>query len=73
MKLLGARAVVITLATGGLNPEYQVGDVMVVKDHISFPNISGCNPLKGPNDARLGPRYAVVAVDDTVNIERVLE
>ena len=59
MGLLGAKTVVITFAAGGLNSEFRVGDFMLVKDHISIPMMAGNNPLKGPNDERLGPRYRV--------------
>lgn len=50
MKLLGVEVIIVTNAAGGLNPEYKVGDVMIMKDHIFFPNLAGNNPLVGPND-----------------------
>ena len=51
---LGVSALVLTCAAGGLNPEFAVGDLMVFSDHI---NVTGRNPLVGPNDDRLGPRF----------------
>lgn len=51
---LGAETVVLTNAAGGLDPAFDAGDVMLITDHI---NLSGENPLLGPNIDRLGPRF----------------
>jgi purine-nucleoside phosphorylase len=48
------RAVVLTNAAGGINPDYSRGALVVVRDHI---NLQGVSPLTGPNDDRLGPRF----------------
>lgn len=51
---LGIHTLVVTNAAGGVNLGFQVGDLMVITDHL---NLSGSNPLNGPNDERLGPRF----------------
>jgi purine-nucleoside phosphorylase len=43
-----------------LNRSYQVGDLMVLKDHASFPMLSLSHPLIGPHDERFGPRFTAV-------------
>jgi purine-nucleoside phosphorylase len=50
----GCRTLVITNAAGGIDSDYVVGDLMVIRDHL---NLTGRNPLVGPNDASLGPRF----------------
>ena len=54
MKALGAETMIVTHAVGGMNPQHQSGDVMIIDDHI---NLMGDNPLVGVNDERLGPRF----------------
>ena len=51
---LGPRTLVVTNAAGGLNAEFEPGDVMLITDHL---NLSGDNPLFGPNLDRFGPRF----------------
>ena len=51
---LGVETVVLTNAAGGLNPDFDPGDVMLIADHI---NLSGDNPLTGPNLDRFGARF----------------
>jgi purine-nucleoside phosphorylase len=51
---LGPRALVLTNAAGGLAPAFEPGDVMLITDHL---NLSGDNPLLGPNLDRFGPRF----------------
>jgi purine-nucleoside phosphorylase len=51
---LGVETLVVTNAAGGLNPAFDPGDVMLITDHV---NLSGDNPLLGPNLDRFGPRF----------------
>lgn len=53
-RALGVHTLIVSNAAGGLNPQFQLGDLMVITDHINF---MGDNPLIGPNDDRLGPRF----------------
>lgn len=55
MGQLGAQIVLLTNASGGVNPAFGAGTLMVISDHI---NLTGRNPLLGPNDDNLGPRFA---------------
>jgi purine-nucleoside phosphorylase len=54
MKFLGAELLMVSNACGGMNPNFQAGDIMLIEDHI---NLMGGNPLIGINDERLGPRF----------------
>jgi purine-nucleoside phosphorylase len=54
MKQLGIKHLIISCAAGGVNPALQVGDLMIIKDHI---NLMGTNPLIGPNNPDYGPRF----------------
>lgn len=54
LSLLGVTELILTAAAGGIRPELQVGDLVLVSDHI---NMMGENPLRGVNDERLGHRF----------------
>ncbi|MCZ0716894.1 purine-nucleoside phosphorylase [Aerococcus kribbianus] len=53
-KELGVKKIIITNAAGGINPDFNVGDLMIITDHI---NLAGANPLIGPNIDDHGPRF----------------
>ncbi|KAM7413942.1 hypothetical protein PAMA_018979 [Pampus argenteus] len=55
--LLGVETLIVTNAAGGLNGSYDVGDIMLIKDHINMPGFAGQNPLCGHNDDRFGERF----------------
>jgi purine-nucleoside phosphorylase len=57
MHELGVRTLIVTNAAGGINPEYRAGDLMLIQDHIGLMAMTGGNPLWGPNDDSLGPRF----------------
>ena len=54
MKLLGIKQLFVSNAAGGLNPEFALSDLMLIDDHL---NLLPGNPLIGPNDEQLGPRF----------------
>jgi purine-nucleoside phosphorylase len=66
MKTLGATTLLVSNACGGLNPNWQAGDLMLQLDYINF---MGDNPLIGPNDEKQGPRFPVMfdCYDPTYN------
>jgi xanthosine phosphorylase len=64
VRALGAETLVLTNAAGSLNPEAGPGSLMALTDHI---NLMGANPLSGPNDDELGPRF--VGLGDAYDAE----
>ncbi len=54
LRSLNVNTLIVSNACGGLNPNYRRGDIMLINDHI---NMLGDNPLIGPNDDELGPRF----------------
>ena len=54
MQKLGVKTLIVTNAAGGINRDFQPGDLMIIKDHINF---FGDHPLIGPNDDQIGPRF----------------
>ena len=57
MKAMGARVLIVTNAAGGLNRNFSVGDLMLIEDHVNVMGWGGQNPLVGPNDDSMGPRF----------------
>ncbi|MCM5526885.1 purine-nucleoside phosphorylase [Parasegetibacter sp. NRK P23] len=54
LKMMGIQTLFISNAAGGVHPDFEVGDLMIINDHISF---FTPNPLVGPNDPEMGPRF----------------
>jgi purine-nucleoside phosphorylase len=54
LKFLGIARIIITNVSGGVNPHLRPGDLVIVRDHL---NLLPENPLRGPNDERIGPRF----------------
>ena len=67
---LGARALVVTNAAGGTNPAFAAGDLMRITDHI---NLTGRNPLIGPNEDALGPRFPDLSRAYDARLSQALE
>ncbi len=57
MRELGVETLIVTNAAGGVNVDYEPGDLMLISDHINLIGMTGLNPLRGPNDETLGPRF----------------
>ena len=60
MQMMGIKKLVVTNAAGGINQDFSAGDLMIIKDHIFMPGMTGQNPLMGPNDESLGPRFPIM-------------
>ncbi|GAB5360062.1 hypothetical protein AAMO2058_000595200 [Amorphochlora amoebiformis] len=56
-KFLGAKMLIVTNASGALNSTYNVGDIMIISDHVNLPGFAGKHPLVGKNDEQLGLRF----------------
>jgi purine-nucleoside phosphorylase len=56
-KLLDVQIMIVTNAAGGLNPDYEVGDIVCLNDHLNIPGFVGANPLRGPNHEDFGVRF----------------
>lgn len=67
MKALGVTTIFLTNAAGGINPDFNVGDMMIIRDHIDLPGLTGECVLRGANDERFGPRF--LATVDTYDPE----
>ena len=57
MRALGVQTIILTNAAGGINRDFNPGDLMLITDHLNFVGMAGNNPLRGPNDDAIGPRF----------------
>lgn len=57
LRALGVETLIVTNAAGGVNASFRAGDLMLITDHINLVGMAGLNPLRGPNDESLGPRF----------------
>jgi purine-nucleoside phosphorylase len=57
MQHLGIEILIVTNAAGGVNPDFEPGDLMLLTDHLNLLGMAGQNPLRGPNLDSLGPRF----------------
>jgi purine-nucleoside phosphorylase len=54
---LGILTLILTNAAGGLNPAFGAGEPMLITDHLNLVGLGGANPLRGPHEPALGPRF----------------
>ena len=73
MQRMGVQTLILTNAAGGLNPGFQVGDIMLIEDHINFVGMAGVSPLRGPNLDEFGPRFPAVNRTYTQRLRQVAE
>lgn len=57
MQLLGVKTLIVTNAAGGIKPDFEAGELMLITDHINLIGMGGNNPLRGPNLDEFGPRF----------------
>lgn len=77
MNVLGIKTLILTNAAGGVNRQFQSGDLMLITDHLNFVGMAGFHPLRGPNMSEFGPRfpsmtepYSPELIDLTRNVAR---
>ena len=70
MRELGAKILIVSNASGGLNLEYRKGELVLIEDIINF---MGVNPLVGPNDERLGPRFPDMSAPFSGSLMKITE
>ncbi|KAJ2665694.1 Purine nucleoside phosphorylase [Coemansia sp. RSA 1200] len=71
MHLVGVKTLIATNAAGGINPAYEVGDVVLIADHLSLPGIAGSSALVGPNIVEFGVRFPSISDAYTPRLRRI--
>jgi purine-nucleoside phosphorylase len=71
MQALGVEILCVTNAAGGLDPDWQAGDLMLITDHINLIGMAGMNPLRGPNLDTFGPRFPDMSVPYDPELRRL--
>ncbi|GLE04064.1 hypothetical protein PINS_up012975 [Pythium insidiosum] len=71
MYLLGIKYLIVTNAAGGLNQTYNIGDIMVMNDHLNMPGLAGKHPLVGPNESRFGERFTPLSECYTRELQEI--
>lgn len=57
MHILGVKNLIVSNAAGGIDRNYSIGDLMIIRDQIYMPGLSGFSPIMGLDDPRFGPRF----------------
>ena len=57
MQQMGVEVLIATNAAGAVNPDYQPGELMLIRDHVNLLGMAGESPLRGPNLDEFGPRF----------------
>ncbi|MBW2568298.1 MAG: purine-nucleoside phosphorylase [Deltaproteobacteria bacterium] len=70
MQELGLKYLILSNASGGLNPDFKAGDIMIISDHI---NLTGSNPLAGPNEESWGIRFPDMTRAYDINLASIAE
>lgn len=71
MQVMGIETLIVTNAAGGLNPAFRPGDLMLITDHLNLIGMTGNNPLFGPNDPTLGPRFPDMSQAYDLELRRI--
>ncbi|KAF8186345.1 nucleoside phosphorylase domain-containing protein [Pholiota molesta] len=72
MAMLGVKDIIITNAAGSLNPDIPVGTIVVIQDHIALPNLTGMNPLLGPQTSLDLPRFLPLSDAYSMHLRRLV-
>ena len=71
IQALGIETLIVTNASGGLNPNFEAGDLMLITDHINLTGLAGHNPLRGPNLSQFGPRFPSMVTPYDLTLQEI--